>query len=213
MKIHFPAAGWLLAPALLLATAGGAAAQGTVNQGNNIIPVMNVQPQVYPIGSTSTAILSVTNGNTASSGILSSGDTFSFSFPNQGMNLTGPAILQVNSPSISPFAWQVAVQGGSACSLRYIGPSTRFGPRDLITCKLKLATGVQAVQGQAQFQAPQGPNYGNPPQLTCPICSVEGTTQGPPPVYGSGGQVGPQGPPGPAGQQGPPGFPGPPGPP
>src|SRR5947209_910161 len=201
VKIHPSGARWLLAPTLLLASALGAAAQGTINQGTGIIPVMNVSPQVYPVGNTNTAILSVTNGNTGNSGTLSTGDTFSFDFPNQGMSLGGPAIMQVNSPSISAFAWKVAVQNGHTCYLTYAGPTTRFGPRDLITCKLKLATGVQSVQGQAQFQAPQGPNYGNPPQLCCPICTADGTVQGP--GTGGTGQQGPQGPPGPPGPPGP----------
>src|SRR5262249_47056086 len=179
VKIHPSGAGCLLAPTLLLAAALGAAAQGTINQGTDIIPVMNVSPQVYPVGSTNTAILSVTNGNTGSSGTLATGDTFSFDCPNQGMNLGGPAIMQVNSPSISAFAWKVAVQNGHTCYLTYTGPNTRFGPRDLITCKLKLATGVQQIQGQAQFQAPQGPNYGYPPQLCCPICTSDNQNQGP----------------------------------
>jgi hypothetical protein len=44
VKIHLPGARWLLAPTLLLASALGAAAQGTINQGTAIIPVMNVSP-------------------------------------------------------------------------------------------------------------------------------------------------------------------------
>ena len=179
MKIHSSKARWLLVPGLLLATAMGAAAQGTINQGTDIIPVMNVQPQVYPQGTTNTAILSVTNGNASNAGTLSTGDTFTFDFPSQGLNLGGPAILQANSPTISPFAWQVSVNSGKTCYLRYVGPNTRFGTRDLITCKLKLSTGLQSIQGQAQFQAPQNQNYGNPPQLTCPICTSDSTTQGP----------------------------------
>ncbi len=51
---------------------------------------MNVSPQVFPTGSTSTAILSVTNGNTGEAGILSTGDTFTFEFPDQGVVLGGP---------------------------------------------------------------------------------------------------------------------------
>jgi hypothetical protein len=207
VKIHSPGARGLAAAALLLATAVAAAAQGDA-----IIPVMNVQPQVFPVGSTNTAILSVANGNTASAGILSTGDTFSFDFPNQNVNLGGPAVIQVNSPAISPFAWQVGVEAGHTCRLRYVGPNTRFSPRDLITCKLKVSTSIQQFQGQAQFQAPQGLHYGNPTQLTCPICSGDYNTQGPP--LGTGGQQGipgPQGPPGPAGPPGPQGFQGPPG--
>jgi hypothetical protein len=220
VKIHPLRAAWLLSPALLLAASLGAAAQGTINQGTAIIPVMDVQPQVFPLGSTNTAILSVANGNTSNSGILSTGDTFTFEFPGQGTNLSGPAVMQVNSPGISPFAWQVAVEGGKVCRLRYVGPNTRFSPRDLITCKLKLSTGVQAFQGQAQFQAPQSQNYGSPPKLCCPICTSDSPGQGP--ISGGGGQVGPQGPPGPPGPpgpagahglQGPPGPPGPQGPP
>jgi hypothetical protein len=189
-----------------------------------IIPVMNVSPQVFPLATSNAALLSVTNGNSSNAGILSTGDTFSFDFPNQGMNIGGPAQLTVNSPAISPYAWQVQVANGGKANLKYIGPTTRFGPRDLITCKLKLNTSIQPVQGQAQFDAPNSKNYTDPPQQVCPICSTDqGQNQGP--VGGvSGGQVGAQGPPGapgppgPAGQngavgpQGPPGAPGPSGP-
>src|SRR5438876_9821882 len=148
---------WLLAPALLLAASVSASASARVHiaeDASAIIPVMNVSPQVFPIASDNTAILSVTNGNTANAGLLSTGDTFSFDFPDQGLNVGGSAQLTVNSPAISPFAWQVQVQNGGKCDLKYVGPSTQFGPRDLITCKLKLKTGTQQVQGQAQFDAP-----------------------------------------------------------
>jgi hypothetical protein len=214
---------WLLVPSLLLATSGGAparAARAHIADATAIIPVMNVSPQVYPVGSTNTAILSVTNGNTANAGILSTGDTFSFDFPDAGIGVGGPAQLTVNSPAISPFAWQVQVQNGGNCKLQYVGPSTQFGPRDLITCKLKLKTAVQPTQGQAQFDAPNNQHYTDPPQLCCPICTADNQNQGPA-VGTGGGQVGPQGPPGPPGPpgpaglngaQGPPGLPGPPGP-
>src|SRR5205814_2996754 len=135
---------WLLTSVLVAATAVSASASGhrvhIADDSSAIIPVMNVAPQVYPISTSSTSILSVTNGNTANSGILSTGDTFSFDFPDQGLDVGGPAQLTVNSPAISPFAWQVQVAPGGKCNLKYIGPSTQFGPRDLITCKLKVKT-------------------------------------------------------------------------
>src|SRR5207247_6496086 len=115
---------WLWIPSVLLATSVCPPAYATrahiQDDASAIIPVMNVSPQVYPVGSANTAVLSVTNGNTASAGILSTGDTFSFDFPNQGLSLGGPAVMQVNSPAISPFAWQVGVDGGRICSLRYV---------------------------------------------------------------------------------------------
>src|SRR6266851_3290100 len=127
---------WLLVPSLVLATSVTASARGAhIADATAIIPVMNVSPQVYPVGSTNTAILSVTNGNTTNAGILSTGDTFSFDFPDAGIGVGGPAQLTVNSPAISPFAWQVQVQNGGTCQLKYLGPGTQFGPRDLITCK------------------------------------------------------------------------------
>src|SRR5205823_2899277 len=147
--------------------------------------------------------------NTANSGVLSTGDTFSFDFPDQGLDVGGPAQLTVNSPAISPFAWQVQVAPGGKCNLKYIGPSTQFGPRDLITCKLKVKTSVTQVQGQAQFDAPDNRHYADPPQLCCPICTADSPIQQGPPVGGVGGQVGPPGPPGPPGRAGPPGPPGP----
>lgn len=214
MSSHPSLSRWLVASALVLAASVGVSAQDSTA----IIPVMDVSPNVYPSGSNSTAVLSVTNGNTGAAGILSTGDTFTFDFPDQGLNIGGPAQLTVNSPSISPFAWQVQVAPGGVCKLKYVGPNTRFGARDLITCKVKLATGVQPVQGQAQFEAPQGPNYGDPPKLCCPICTSDNPTQQGPPVLGGGGQQGPPGPPGPAGPAGPQGLqglqglPGPPGP-
>jgi hypothetical protein len=192
---------------LLLATVVCAPAHATrahiADDATAIIPVMNVSPQVYPIGSTNTSVLSVTNGNTASAGILSTGDTFSFQFPDAGIGVGGPAQLTVNSPAISPFAWQVQVDNGGNCNLKYVGPSTQFGPRDLVTCKLKLKTAVQPMQGQAQFQGPDNRHYTSPPQLCCPICTSDVQTQGQ--VGGSGGQVGPPGPAGPPGPVGPPG--------
>jgi hypothetical protein len=211
MSSHPLRSQWLLAPALLLAASIGAPAHEGHNHAadNNpsaIIPVMDVSPQVFPIGSSNSAILSVTNGNTNSSGILSTGDTFTFDFPDQGVNIGGPAQLTVNSPGISPFAWQVQVAQGGICKLKYVGPNTKFGPRDLITCKVKVNTGVQPVQGQAQFDAPATPQYADPPQLCCAICTTESPTQGQTPISPGGGQVGP---PGPAGPPGPPGPPGP----
>src|SRR5712692_4783367 len=117
---------WLLVPSLLLATSVGASARGArahiADDASAIIPVMNVSPQVYPVGSINTAVLSVTNGNTASAGILSTGDTFSFDFPDAGIGVGGPAQLTVNSPAISPFAWHVQVQNGGMAKLKYIGP-------------------------------------------------------------------------------------------
>jgi hypothetical protein len=226
MSSHPSLSRWLLSSALVLATSIGVSAHdGHVHAEDAttaIIPVMDVSPNVFPSGSNSTAVLSVTNGNTANAGILSTGDTFTFDFPDQGLNIGGPAQLTVNSPSISPFAWQVQVASGGVCKLKYIGPNTRFGPRDLISCKVKLATGVQPVQGQAQFDAPSTPQYGDPPKLCCAICTSDNPTQQGPPVLGGGGQQGPAGPPGPAGPAGPPGpqglqglqgIPGPPGPP
>src|SRR3954452_22318345 len=220
----------LWVPSVLLATSICAPAHATrahiQDDASAIIPVMNVSPQVYPVGSTNTAILSVTNGNTASAGILSTGDTFSFNFPDAGIGVGGPPQLTVNSPAISPFAWQVQVQNGGMCKLQYIGPSTQFGPRDLITCKLQLKTAVQPTQGQAQFDAPNNQHYADPPQLCCPICTTDSQSQGPA-VGGTGGQQGPPGPqglPGPRGPRGaigltglqgpagPPGLQGPPGP-
>lgn len=207
---------WLLAPPLLLLMAIPASSQGTIDQGSDIVPVMNVSPQVFPLGSSHTAVLSVANGNSAGAGVLSTGDTFSFDFPEQGVSLNGPARIAVNSTTISPFAWQIQV-AGNQCKLKYLGPRTRFSPRDMITCKLKVGTGVQPVQDQVQFQTPQSPNYGKAPQLCCPFTTTEGTNQGPP--LSGGGQQGPPGPPGAPGLQGPqglqglPGLAGPPGPP
>src|SRR5438105_1718284 len=133
---------WFLVPSLLVTMSICAPAYATrahiQDDASAIIPVMNVSPQVYPVGSANTAVLSVTNGNTASAGILSTGDTFSFDFPDSGIGIGGPAQLTVNSPAISPFAWQVQVQNGGKAMLKYVGPSTQFGPRDLVTCKLKL---------------------------------------------------------------------------
>jgi hypothetical protein len=222
MSSHSQHRRWLLVPALLLTAAAAvpaSAQRASIADTTAIIPVMNVSPQVFPLANSNTAILSVTNGNTANAGILSTGDTFSFDFPNSGMNVGGPAQLTVNSPAISPYAWQVQVQNGDKANLQYIGPSTKLGPRDLITCKLQLNTSIQPVQGQAQFTAPNTKNYTEPPQLCCPICSTDqGQNQGPA-IGGSGGQVGPPGPagppgpPGPAGQNGLPGPPGPAGPP
>jgi len=176
MSSHPVRSRWLLVPTLLLAASAGASARGArahIADASAIIPVMDVTPQVFPLASSNTAILSVTNGNTANAGILSTGDTFSFDFPNQGMNIGGPAQLTVNSPAISPYAWQVQVQNGGKANLKYIGPSTHFGPRDLVTCKLKLNTTIQPVQGQAQFDAPDSQHYTDPPQLCCPISSAE----------------------------------------
>src|SRR5207247_931198 len=154
---------WLWIPSVLLATSVCPPAYATrahiQDDASAIIPVMNVSPQVYPVGSANTAVLSVTNGNTANAGVLSTGDTFSFDFPDQGLDVGGPAQLTVNSPAISPFAWQVQVAPGGKCNLKYIGPSTQFGPRDLITCKLKVKTSVTQVQGQAQFDAPDNRHY------------------------------------------------------
>lgn len=204
MKLHPPGRRWPLAAVIPL-VAVSLPAHAASGSGDTIIPVMSVSPQVFPLGSTNTAVLSVTNGNTGSAGVLSTGDTFTFEFPSQGLSVGGPARLSVTSPAISPFAWQVQVLGGKTCQMKYIGPTTKFGPRDLVTCKLKVSTGVQPVQGQAQFQAPTGPNYGSAPQLCCPICTTEGTEQGQSQSPTSGSQVGLQGPPGPQGPAGPPG--------
>jgi hypothetical protein len=213
MSSHLLRSQWLLVPSLLVAASATTSAQrATIADATAIIPVMNVSPQVYPVGSTNTAILSVTNGNTTNAGILSTGDTFSFNFPDAGIGVGGPAQLTVNSPAISPFAWQVQVQNGGKCKLQYIGPTARFGSRDLVTCKLKLKTAVQPVQSQAQFDAPNNQHYADPPQLCCPICTSDNQNQGPP-VGGSGGQVGPPGPAGPPGPPGPIGLTGLPGPP
>ena len=57
-----------LTAALLLATASSGSAQGIIDQGRDIVPVMSVSPQVFPNSSTNTAILSITNGNTANAG-------------------------------------------------------------------------------------------------------------------------------------------------
>src|SRR4029078_880990 len=137
----------------------------------------------------------------ANAGILSTGDTFSFDFPDQGLNIGGPAQLTGNCPSISSFSWQVQVARGREANLKYIGPNTKFGSRDLITCKVKLATGVSPVQGQIQFQAPEGPNYGAPHKQCCAVGTPDSPTQQGP-ISGGGGI---QGPPGPAGPPGPPG--------
>src|SRR5207247_10424957 len=109
--------------------------------------------------------LSATNGPAANARIRSPGEPFSFDFPDQGLNVGGSAQLTVNSPAISPFAWQVQVQNGGKCDLKYVGPSTQFGPRDLITCKLKLKTSTQQVQGQAQVDAPNNRHYTDHPLL------------------------------------------------
>jgi len=210
MSSHPIRSRWLLAPALLLAASASAMASGhrvhIAEDASAIIPVMNISPQVFPVATNSTAVLSVTNGNTASAGILSTGDTFTFDFPDQGVDVGGPAQLTVNSPAISPFAWQVQVAQGGKANLKYTGPSTQFGPRDLITCKVKLKSGVQQMQGQAQFDAPDNRHYADPPQLCCPICTTaDYPTQQGPPVLGGGGQQGLPGSPGPIGPAGPPG--------
>jgi hypothetical protein len=196
----------LVASALVLTLPLGASAAGAratiAENASAIIPVMDISPQVFPTGTSNTAVLSVTNANTESAGVLSTGDTFTFDFPDQGVDVGSSAQLTVNSPAISPFAWQVQVASGGVCKLKYVGPNTQFGARDLISCKVKLKSSVQPTQGQAQFEAPETRRYADPPRLTCAITTTESsTTQGP--VLGGSGQVGPQGPPGPAGPAGP----------
>src|SRR2546428_6560480 len=132
MSSHPVRSRWLLVPTLLLAASAGASARGArahIADASAIIPVMDVTPQVFPLASSNTAILSVTNGNTANAGILSTGDTFSFDFPNQGMNIGGPAQLTVNSPAISPYAWQGPGQNGGKAQLKNNGAHTHLCSR------------------------------------------------------------------------------------
>jgi hypothetical protein len=229
VKLYSSGRRWLLVPALLLAAAMPAAAHEDDNSGEShgseqnpdvIIPLMNVAPQVFPVGSTSTAVLSITNGNAGNTGMINTGDTFTFDFPDQGVALDGEPEISVQARGFRPSAWYAAVHG-NRCFVIYTGRRAFFDSRDLITVKLKLKTTGQATQGQAQFNPPDGANFGKAPQLCCPICTIDVQAQGqaPAPLPGSGqgslqglpGPIGPIGPRGPAGVTGLPGLPGPPG--
>lgn len=190
-----------------------------------IEPVWSIVPNAFPAGQTSSAFLTISNGNPASDRPIEAGDEFAVSLDLAGGQISAlePEVL-VNSQTLAPTDFEVRA-GGAADQivLTYTGASRLFAPGDSVSVKLTFVAPSASAAGRVTAVGPPDrsryasilPSFATLSIVDFPVGSgAPGPVgpEGPAGPAGNPGQQGPTGATGATGAQGPAGPPGPPGP-
>ena len=152
MKIRRLILALFLCTGLALTAVSSVSADETGNQ--NITPIVTITPNLFKVGTTSSAFICITNGNANSGRTIQTGDSFALTVDASIGTLTSfdPAIM-VNSATLTAADFLAA--SGNASNkivINYVGPAKVFAPGDSFCMKITVAANSVIGSGKVNCE-------------------------------------------------------------